>query len=471
MDIFRSEVQKLKKILWSLLFIISLFAISVDQSSAATNEQLVKEIKKIITENYVGTIDGNLNTAKTIPEIVDMLDPYSTYFTKEEYYEYTNSINLSQTGIGVVIEEHEDGIHILHVIDGSGASSAGVVAGDIINAVNGQSIIGSSVQEVSTLLTGKENTQVEVTLIHENGRSSIKTITRKQFTLPNVASELLFGDIGYITMSSFSEDGAKLVRNALTQLKQRGATSFILDLQNNGGGYVTTAEELSGLFPKAKIAYLLEEAHASYEVKAVQQSIKFPVNTRVLVNRYSASASEMVAASLQDQKAAILYGETTYGKGAMQGFYELQDGSYLKLTVGKFTGPSGKTIHEKGVTPSIQTKSDPIYKAHYDALKEQYTNYQEQKSFKNVPTTKNFTVKFSQKLATTIPKGSVQLVSLGGDEVACTATVQENNSLLITPSTPLVKGQEYMLLVHPTLQTTKGTKLKQGTYLHIAVAK
>ncbi|MFJ7950726.1 S41 family peptidase [Lysinibacillus sp. NPDC096418] len=461
----------MKKALWSLLFIISLFVLSVDQSSAATNEKLIKEIKEIITENYVGTIDGNLNTAKTIPEIIDMLDPYSTYFTKEEYYEYTNSINLSTTGIGVVIEEHENGINILQVIDGGGAASAGVVAGDTITAINDQSIIGSSIQEVSSLLTGKENTQVKVTLLHEDGRTSIKTITRKKFTLPNVESELLFGDVGYISMSSFSEDGAKLVRNSLTQLKQRGASSFILDLQNNGGGYVTTAEELSGLFPKAKIAYLLEEAHASYEVKAVQQSIKFPANTRVLVNRYSASASEMVAASLQDQKAAILYGETTYGKGAMQGFYELHDGSYLKLTVGKFTGPSGKTIHEKGVIPSIQTKSDPIYKAHYDALKEQFANYQEQKSFKNVSTTKAFTVKFSQKLATTVPKGSVQLVSLGGNEVACTAAVQEDNALLITPTTPLVKGQEYMLLVHPTLQTAKGTKLKQGTYLHIAVAK
>ncbi|KOS66644.1 peptidase S41 [Lysinibacillus contaminans] len=460
----------MKKALGSLLFIISLFFLPLDQSSAATNEQLVQEIKEIITENYVGTIDGNLNTAKTIPEIMDMLDPYSTYFTKDEYYEYTNSINLSTTGIGVVIEEHEDGIHILQVIEGSGSSSAGVVPGDIIIAVNGQSIIGSSVQEVATLLTGKEDTQVQVTLLHEDGLTSVKTITRKQFTLPNVESELLFGDVGYISMSSFSQDGAKLVKNSLTQLKQRGASSFILDLQNNGGGYVTAAEELSGLFPKAKIAYLLEEAHASYEVKAVQQNIKFPINTRVLVNRYSASASEMVAASLKDQNAAILYGETTYGKGAMQGFYELQDGSYLKLTVGKFTGPKGKTIHEKGVTPGIQTTSAPIYKAHYDAIKAQYTNYHEQKSFKNVSPTKTFTVKFSQKLATSIPKGSVQLVSLGGDEVASTAKVEKDNSLVITPTILLEKGQEYMLLVHPTLLTPTGTKLKQGIYLHIAVA-
>lgn len=460
----------MKKILWSLLFIVSFFSFPFDHSFAATDEQLVKEIREIIEENYVGTIDGNLSNAHSIAEMMDMLDPYSTYFTKDEYYEFANSINLSTTGIGVVIEEHENGIHILQVIEGSGSSNAGVKAGDIITAVNGQSIIGRSIQEVSTLLTGKEDTQVEVTFLHVDGHTSKKTITRKPFTLPNVESALLFGDIGYIAMSSFSEDGAKLVKSVLTQLKQRGATSFIFDLQNNGGGYVTTAEELTGLFPKARIAYLLEEAKASYEIKAIPQSIKFPANTRVLINRYSASAAEMVAASLQDQGSAILYGETTYGKGAMQGFYELQDGSFLKLTIGKFTGPAGDTIHEKCVIPRIQTVSAPIYQAHYDAIKAQYPNYKELKSLENVPTTKNFTVKFSQTLATAITKGNVQLVSLGGDEVDLSATTQQGRSLIVTPTTPLIKGQEYMLLIHPTLQTTTGSKLKQGIYLHITVA-
>ena len=461
----------MKKLLASFLFIIFFLVFSLDQSSAATNEQLVKEIKAIITEHYVGKIDGNLTSAKTIPEVMDMLDPYSTYFTKEEYYAYTNSINLSTIGIGVVIKEHEEGMHILKVIDDSGAFSAGIVSGDIITAVNGEFIIGSSLQEVVTLLTGKENTQVQVTILHENGRTSIKNITRKPFTLPNVETAILFGDVGYISMSSFSQDGAKLVKNALTQLKQQGATSFILDLQNNGGGYVTAAEELSGLFPKAKIAYILEEAHASYEVKAIQQNIKFPVNTRVLVNRYSASASEMVAASLKDQNAAILYGETTYGKGAMQGFYKLQDGSYLKLTVGKFTGPKGKIIHEKGVTPSIQTTTSPIYKAHYDTLKTHYTAYKEQTKLKNVSTTTTFTMKFSQKLSTSIPEGSVQLVSLGSNEIATTVKVKNVYTLSITPSKPLENGQEYMLLIHPTLGTQEGTPLKQGSYLHITISK
>ncbi|MEB2282818.1 PDZ domain-containing protein [Lysinibacillus xylanilyticus] len=461
----------MKKILWSFVFVLCFFIIPLTNASAASNEQqLVKEIKAIIEENYVGTIHGNLQKAKTIPEIIDMLDPYSTYFTKKELEDYMNSIDLSTIGIGVIIEEHEDGIHILQVFENSGASKAGVVAGDIIIAINGQSVVGSSTQEVSSLLTGDDNTKIEVTLRHADGKTSTTTITRKKFTLPNVESALLFGDVGYIAMSSFSEDGAKLVKDALIQLKQRGATSFILNLQNNGGGYVSTAEEITGLFPKAKIAYLLEEAHASYKIRAVNQNEKFPADTRILVNRYSASASEMLAATLQDQQSAILYGETTYGKGCMQGFFELQDGSYLKLTTGNFTGPLGKAINEVGVKPNVQTKTAPIYQAHYDAIKAQYTNYKELASLKNVSTSKTFTVKFSQALASQIAEGSVQLVALGGNEVPITTKV-DGHSLLVTPSNPLNSGQEYMLLVHPSIQKETGNKLQKGAYLHITVKK
>ncbi|MGE7999215.1 S41 family peptidase [Lysinibacillus sp. NPDC093190] len=461
----------MKKVLWSFVFVLSFFIFPFTNASAASNDQqLVKEIKAIIEVNYVGTIHGNLQKAKTIPEIIDMLDPYSTYFTKKEFEEFINSIDLSTIGIGVIIEEHEDGIHILQVFENSGASNAGVVAGDIIIAINGQTVVGSSTQEASSLLVGDEDTKIEVTLKHADGTTSTTTITRKKFTLPNVESALLFGDVGYIAMSSFSEDGAKLVKDALIQLKQRGATSFIFDLQNNGGGYVSTAEEIAGLFPNAKIAYLLQEAHASYKIRAVNQNEKFPADTRILVNRYSASASEMLSATLQDQQSAILYGETTYGKGCMQGFFELQDGSYLKLTIGNFTGPLGKTINEVGVKPNVQTKTAPIFQAHYDAIKAQYTNYKELASLKNVPTSKTFTVKFSQALSSQIAKGSVQLVALGGNEVPITAKV-DGSSLLVTPSKPLNSGQEYMLLVHPSIQKESGNKLQKGAYLHITVKK
>ncbi|KPN97397.1 S41 family peptidase [Lysinibacillus sp. ZYM-1] len=453
----------MKKLIWSFVFILGFFLLPVTSTQAASNEQsLIREMKEIIKNTYVGTINGNLEKATSIPEIIDMLDPYSTYFTKQEFEDYMNSINLSTIGIGVVIGEHEDGIHILQVIEGSGAFDAGVLAGDIIIAVNGESIIGRSTQETSSLLIGNEGSQVKVTLKHSNETTTTKTITRKKFTLPNVQSEILFGHVGYISLASFSEDGAQLVKKALVDLKKRGAKSFILDLQNNGGGYVTTAEELTGLFPSAKVAYLLEEAHASYTIPAVKQDTKFPANTRILVNRYSASASEMLSASLKDQKAAILYGETTYGKGAMQGFYTLHDGSYLKLTVGKFTGPAHQTIHEVGVKPDIQTTTSPIFQAHYDALKEQYAKYKKLTIGSLDIQTGKLTMKLPSALVSQIAKGHIQLVALGADEVSATAKV-EGQTLIVTPTTPLSPDQEYMLLIH----SNKQSKAQKGYYQHI----
>ncbi|MEB7451869.1 S41 family peptidase [Lysinibacillus sphaericus] len=452
----------MKKLIWPFVFILGFFLLPLTSTQAASHEQsLVREVKDIIQNTYVGTINGNLEKATSIAEIIDMLDPYSTYFTKQEFEDYMNSINLSSIGIGVVIEEHEDGIHILQVIEGSGAFDAGLQAGDIIIAVNGESIIGRSTQETSSLLTGHEGSQVKVTLKHSNETTTTKTITRKKFTLPNVQSKLLFGHVGYISLASFSEDGAQLVKKALADLKKRGAKSFIFDLQNNGGGYVTTAEELTGLFPSAKVAYLLEEAHASYTIPAVKQNTKFPVNTRILVNRYSASASEMLSASLKDQKAAILYGETTYGKGAMQGFYMLHDGSYLKLTVGKFTGPAQQTIHEVGVKPNIQTTA-PIFQAHFDAIKEQYPKYKKLSIGKTSIQTGKITVKLPTALVSQMDKGSIQLIALGGDEVLATTKV-EGQTLIVTPTSPLSLNQEYMLLIHPNKQS-KGQK---GYYQHI----
>lgn len=211
----------MKKLIWSFAFVLGFFLLPFTSTQAAENDQqLIKEIKEIVKDTYVGTIDGNLEKATSISEIMDMLDPYSTYFTKQEFENYMNSINLSTIGIGVVIEEHEDGIHILQVIEGSGAFEAGVQAGDIIIGVNGESIIGRSTQETSSLLIGNEGTKVEVTLKNSDGSKTTKTITRKKFTLPNVQTDLLFGNVGYISLASFSEDGAQLVKNALIDLKK-----------------------------------------------------------------------------------------------------------------------------------------------------------------------------------------------------------------------------------------------------------
>ena len=163
-----------------------------------------------------------------------------------------NSIDLSTIGIGVIIEEHEDGIHILQVFENSGASKAGVVAGDIIIAINGQSVIGSSTQEVSSLLTGDDNTKIEVTLRHADGKTSTTTITRKIHITECGICVIVWGYWLYRYVILLRRRCKACQRRAYS-IKTAWCNLFILNLQNNGGGYVSTAEEIAGLFPKAKL--------------------------------------------------------------------------------------------------------------------------------------------------------------------------------------------------------------------------
>ncbi|SOB90909.1 carboxyl-terminal processing protease [Ureibacillus xyleni] len=453
----------MKKMIPIWLGLLLLFILPT-QSHAA----MFDEVKSIIQNDYVGEIKGDLNRATTIDEMIEMLDPYSAYFTKEEFDAFTNSIEMTTVGIGVVIEKHEKGILIVDVIEGGSASKAGVVPGDIIIAVNGQSTADLSIEQTQALILGEANTTVEIKFLKEDGSTTTKKITRLPFSLPNVTSELLYGNVGYIALSSFSDNGTTLVKNAYTKLKTQGATSFILDLQNNGGGYVSTAEKLIGMFPNAPYAYKLKESTNTYLEPSISQSVKFPKDTRLLVNRFSASASEMTAAALLDQNAAIVYGETTYGKGTMQSLYPLSDGSYLKLTMAEFFGPKGTVVKNVGLKPHIVTTTDPIFKAHYDSVAKKLSNYKEGKALLNVPTSKTFKISFNQPVKNSLDTNAIELVELSGSKVEVNLEIN-NNQVIVKPVKPLKAGYQYMLIAHPTIQASNGKALKSGQYLHITV--
>lgn len=449
----------------------------------------LQEIKEIVQSEYVGEIKGNIQNARTINEAMEMLDPYSSYFTTEEYDNFLNSLEMKHVGIGVVIEKHEKGILITDVLKDGSAYENGIEAGDIITKVNSVSLKNKSLEESQSMILGEENTTVTLHILKKNGTTIVKRLTRKSFTTPNTTSELLYGNVGYIHLQSFSEDAADLVKKEYDNLKKQGAKSFILDLQNNGGGYVESAEELIALFKHANSSYKVKyqknntqyylyyaDDRHKYSLSDdgsllvnLPHSVKpiFDKNTKLLVNGYSASASEMTAAALIDYEAAVVYGEKTYGKGTMQGFYRLSDGSYLKLTIGEFFGPQGTPIRDVGLTPHIETKKNPIFDAHYDAIAENLVNYNELKSLKNVQTTKKFTVYLNRPVGT-INENDVELVALGGDKVDISIEANENQ-LYVTPKEPLMMNGEYMLIVHPTLKDEQGKQLSKGTYLRVSL--
>lgn len=451
----------LKKHLSAMLFFIMCLTVPLTVLGAPLDEA-----KQIVKENYVGTINGDITRATTIEQLAEMLDPYSAYFTPEEFDEFLNGVDLTTVGIGVVIEKVESGIQISGLIDGGSAKNAGLKVGDIITEIDGKPVAGLTIDQASSHIKGAANTTVSLTISREDGTILTKKLTRKAFSLPNVETKLLYGNTGYISLNSFSNDTASVVSKAIRDLKKKGAKSFIFDLQNNGGGYVTAAEQLIGMFPNATYAYKLKESSGTSIVRSIKQSTTFPENTKMLVNRYSASSSEMTAAALADQKAVTLYGETTYGKGSMQAFYELEDGSFLKITVGHFYGPKGTKINEVGIKPHVQTLSNPLFQAHFDTIAASLKNYKKMTAPKNVPLNKTFTVTFSGKLANTVSLSAIDLVELGGNAIE-TSFKQTGQKLFVTPKQALTAGKEYALIIHPAVQATSGKTLKTGVYLHI----
>ena len=451
----------IKRHLSALLFFVLCLAVPFTVLGAPLDEA-----KQLVKDNYVGTIDGNLNSATTIDQLMDMLDPYSSFYTAEQFESFLNGIELSSVGIGVVIEKVESGIQITDLIDGGSAKSAGLKIGDIITEVEGTSTTVLTIDQASSRIKGAENTTVSLTILREDGTIIKKTLLRKAFSLPNVETELLYGNTGYISLHSFSNNTVSLVTKAIKDLKNKGAKTFIFDLQNNGGGYVTAAEQLIGMFPNAAYAYKLKEASGTSTVRAMKQATQFPEQTKMLVNKQSASSSEMAAAALVDQKAAKLYGQTTYGKGSMQAFYELEDGSFLKLTVGHFYGPNGTKINEVGIKPHVATVSNPLFQARYDTIAASLTTYKELPALKNVPLTKTFTATFSTTLANTINPAAVEFVELGGNVIDTTFKLA-GQQLLVTPKQALVAGKEYALIIHPNVKAANGKTLKTGIYLHV----
>lgn len=291
---------------------------------------------------------------------------------------------------------------------------------------------------------------------------------------PGVTSSLLYGNIGYIRVKTFSGTMDKDIITHYLKLKKQGADKLILDLRYNGGGYVESAEQLLGHFEGVKTAYKMKTREGNTTIKPVPSKVKFPEKTYVLVNRYSASASEIVAASLQDQNAAIVVGEKTKGKGTIQSFFEFEDGSALKLTIGEFTGPNQKTIHHKGIMPTIKADHDKELATIHDRLVKENLAEQQYKPLENVhavPVNKTFQIHFTQDMNFTDANTSskVELVKVGGVAVPIIVKRSGTDKLDITPNKNMQKGGSYYLVIHPGFENTVGRTTKNGTFTFFTV--
>jgi len=452
------------------MFLFAMLFVFLPQATSASTEPL-GEIRQLVRDYYVDDVPESVLSKGSIKEITNQLDPHSVYMSAKEYQGFVNGIEQRIVGIGVVLEEDLKGVKVISVIPDGPAARVEIQPGDVITHVNGKSIVGKSIQTAISLISGEEKTVVTVTIDRIGQLAPItKKITREEITLPNVEYEMLGGNIAYIRLNSFAMESSKEMNKAIQSLS--GADGWIVDLRNNGGGYITAAQDIAGFFPNTVNAFQLREKNSKPMIyPSTIQPRKFNGPTHVLINEYSASASEMVSATVKEQKAATLYGQTSYGKGTMQAMYGFDDGSVLKMTTARFYSPGGQSVDKVGVKPDVLTKKEAeLEVSHHDQLLKKLKGYKQLPELTNVPVSKTFTVEMNTAMNwENIDKKTVQLVQLGGQETSATIKVVNATTFTVVPNKPLMAGGKYILVIHPLYKNAHNKQMKQGVYVEVSV--
>ncbi len=290
--------------------------------------------------------------------VASLQDPYSGYYSAEEYKSLMESTEGEYCGVGVMVSQnaYTGIVTVIKVFKDAPADVAGMLPGDIITAVEGMDISGMDLTlVVSDHIKGEEGTDVTLTVYRESIEDYVDlTMTRRIVQNPTVEYEMLEEKIGYIALSSFDEVSTKQFTDAVDDLENQGMEGLIIDLRNNGGGVVNAAEAIADyLMPDGKDVVSFKGKGVEDSTYVSKDGHEMNVPMVVLVNGESASASEVLTGALKDHDLATVVGTQTFGKGIAQGIFPLSDGSALKLTTAYYYVPSGECIHETGIEPDV----------------------------------------------------------------------------------------------------------------------
>lgn len=324
-----------------------------DTSGATT----IGEVMGYITYFHLKETDPNKLVDAAIKGILTELgDEYSEYFRPGELEQFDQELNMDFVGIGVELEVRDGFPYVVKVMDNSPALWGGVRSGDNIVSVDGRDITGRPLSEIIRQLKGQQGTNVTITVRRSGQKDFTLELTRAVINLPTVNHRLMEQNIGYIAIESFGKETGEEFGNALVKLKDKGAKAFIIDLRNNGGGYVDAAmEAVSYILGRDVTVFITEgrdKIHDLYKTEFDAIVEREPVV--LLINGQSASAAELFAGSLQSYGAAVLVGTTTFGKGTVQDIIPLQNGGFLKITTAYYLTPGEKPIQGVGIKPDIQ---------------------------------------------------------------------------------------------------------------------
>ena len=318
----------------------------------------LSRIKSIIDTYYLNEIDEEKMTEGMYKGLVSSLeDPYSVYYTKDEFAALMESSSGSYCGIGAYVSQDvKTGvITIVKPFEGGPAYEAGMLPGDIIYKVEDEEVTGKDLSEIVSRMKGEEGTTVNIEIIREGESEPIKlTIERRTVEVPTISYEMLDNKVGYIQIAEFDEVTGPQFRSAIEDLDEQGMKGLVIDLRNNPGGLLdTVCDMLDRMLPEGLIVYTEDKnGTRTEEVKSTAEE-SFDKPLVVMINGNSASASEVFAGAIQDYGIGTILGTTSFGKGIVQSVIPLSDGSGVKVTVSKYYTPKGRNIHEIGIEPDV----------------------------------------------------------------------------------------------------------------------
>ena len=326
------------------------------------NIEVLTEVLHKIEKNYVEDTDPKDVLYGAIKGMVRTLDPHSHFMRPEEYKELMIETKGSFTGVGIVITIRDNVLTVVSPVEGTPAFKVGIKAGDQIIMIGEKSSKDLSIMEAVKLIRGPKGSKIGLTIRRKGVEKPIDfLITRDLIPIKSVRSDFLPSDIGYIRISNFQSNTGQELSKALEEMEnKKELKGLILDLRNNPGGLLSQAVKVadefldSGLIVSIKSRDKKEEKSVAHKNRKPK---KYPMI--VLTNEGSASASEIVAGALQDNKRALILGSTTFGKGSVQTLFPLSDGSGLRLTTAIYYTPSGRSIQASGIEPDIKVAFIP----------------------------------------------------------------------------------------------------------------
>ena len=323
---------------------------------------LFAEVLEKIQNEYVEEVDQAEIIDFAINGALQSLDPFSAYMNPKVFEESQSETSGEFGGLGIEVSMESGVIIVIAPIDDTPAAKAGIKAGDYIVKINGEQVQGKTLMEAVNLMRGPEGTSIEITVRRKGLRKAkIFKITREIIEIKSVISKIVDNKVGYLRLRAFNANSSSQLKKEIAKIeKNKKLVGYILDLRNNPGGLLSQAVTISDFF-------LNDGEIVSTKGRKKRENRKFFAKKGdkidgkpliVLINNGSASASEIVAGALQDQKRAILLGETTFGKGSVQSIIPLKNRGAIRLTISKYYLPSGKSISEVGVVPDIRVEEE-----------------------------------------------------------------------------------------------------------------